>query len=169
MIQRRQLYSRDDRYYCFAHLWITVIRVRCKGLHGLDAQLTLRLGKTFEYHAIEATATAESDQVESFSVLYSYVYHIYNFVLCTALSFWNHISHYSIETASKILLLVHNTWDLICQALNNLLLCIACQPDGDSFGGPGSNLLQGNFMIYNRYIFVRGNRSLVCLQYRWRN
>jgi len=34
---------------------------RCKGLHGLDVQLTLKLGKTYECHALEAAATADQD------------------------------------------------------------------------------------------------------------
>ena len=36
--------------------------VRCKGLHGLDAQLLMKLGKTYECHALEAAATADSDE-----------------------------------------------------------------------------------------------------------
>ncbi|XP_023348327.1 RANBP2-like and GRIP domain-containing protein 5/6 isoform X4 [Eurytemora carolleeae] len=35
--------------------------IRCKGLHGLDVQLTLKLGKTYECHALEAAATADQD------------------------------------------------------------------------------------------------------------
>ena len=35
---------------------------RCKGLHGLDAQLLLKLGKTYECHALEASATADADE-----------------------------------------------------------------------------------------------------------
>ena len=38
------------------------VNVRCKGLHGLDVQLTLKLGKTFECHALEAAATADQDE-----------------------------------------------------------------------------------------------------------
>ena len=38
------------------------IHFRCKGLHGLDAQLLLKLGKTYECHALESAATADTDE-----------------------------------------------------------------------------------------------------------
>jgi len=36
--------------------------IRAKGLHGLDVQLCLKLGKTYECHALEAVATADQDE-----------------------------------------------------------------------------------------------------------